>query len=165
MIKSILFLIISLLLTAALAGAMDRVEDPKTCRQCGMDRTTFAHSRMLLEYVDESSSGVCSLHCAALELHHNNNKQLSALMVADYTTKKLLDAKSAVWVVGGRKAGVMTAQPKWAFAGIEDARKFMKEHGGSFSTFDQAKGYAINEVMEQAAEELAVERELLREQQ
>jgi nitrous oxide reductase accessory protein NosL len=160
-----IILLLVLLLIAALAGATDTVEDPKNCKQCGMDRIIFAHSRMLLEYVDGSISGVCSLHCAALELHHNNSKQLSALMVADYTTKKLLNAKSAAWVVGGSKAGVMTAVAKWAFAGMEEAQNFIKNNGGSVKSFEQAKESATTEMLKLLTEEQDVEREILREQQ
>jgi nitrous oxide reductase accessory protein NosL len=86
-------------------------------------------------------------------------------MVADYTTKKLLNAKSAVWVVGGSKAGVMTAVAKWAFAGMEEAQSFIKNNGGSVKSFEQAKESATTEVLKLLAEEQDVEREILREQQ
>ncbi len=36
-------------------------------------------------------------------------------MVADYGTKKLIDAEKAIWVVGGSVQGVMTRNAKWAF--------------------------------------------------
>ena len=37
------------------------------CLYCGMDRQKFAHSRILIEYEDDSE-GFCSLHCAAINL-------------------------------------------------------------------------------------------------
>jgi copper chaperone NosL len=157
----VLWLISFLLLTVAFAAARDAVEDPKTCKLCGMQRTIFAHSRMLIVYGDGTTSGVCSLHCAAEELHHTRDKQIRTLMVADYSTRKLLDARKAAWVVGGRKTGVMTALAKWAFAGPEDARRFVDENGGTMSTFDQAMNAATREVMDQIAEERAVENEIL----
>ena len=86
-------------------------------------------------------------------------------MVADYATKELLDAKTATWVVGGKKRGVMTALAKWAFAREEDARRFVEENGGMVSSFGQAMESATLEVMDQAAEERAAEGELLRELQ
>jgi nitrous oxide reductase accessory protein NosL len=86
-------------------------------------------------------------------------------MVANYATKELLDAKTATWVVGGKKKGVMTALAKWAFARVEDARRFVEENGGIVSSFGQAMESATLEVMDQAAEERAAEGELLRELQ
>jgi len=161
----IMFLFMSLLLTAASAGAMDTVEGPTSCTQCSMNRTAFAQSRMLIVYADGSTVGVCSLHCAAAELQQSGAKQVGSLMVADYATKELLDAKTATWVVGGKKQGVMTALAKWAFAREEDARRFVEENGGMVSSFGQAMESATLEVMDQAAEEKAAESELLRELQ
>lgn len=162
--KRILFLLILiLLLISVLAVAMDSVESPKNCKQCGMDRTMFARSRMLILYADGVAVGVCSIHCAAAELRYNTVKSVGSLMVADYSTKKLIDARKAVWVVGGSKKGVMTAHAKWAFEGAEDARKFVEENGGTVNSFDRAMNAATMEVAEQAAEERDVEREILRE--
>ena len=159
----VLLLIISLLLTASFAGAMDTVEGPTSCKQCGMNRTAFARSRMLIIYVDKTIVGVCSLHCAAAELQHNRIKQVGSLMVADYSTKELIDANKAIWVVGGKKEGVMTALAKWAFARQEEARRFVEENVGIVKSFEQAMKSATMEVMDQAAEERAAESELLRE--
>jgi nitrous oxide reductase accessory protein NosL len=128
------------------AGAADGVENPKSCKQCGMDRTVFTRSRMLIVYADGTTVGVCSLHCAAAEMRQNRDKQVKSLMVADYTTKELIDAKTAIWVVGGNKQGVMTSLPKWAFARGEDAQKFVKENGGKISSFDETMKAAKDEV-------------------
>jgi nitrous oxide reductase accessory protein NosL len=159
--KNIIILsFITLLLTTAFSGAMESVENPKTCTQCGMDRTMFAHSRMLVMYADKTTVGVCSLHCAAAELNHNRDKQVTSLMVADYSTKELMDARTAVWVVGGNKKGVMTAVAKWAFNREEDALKFTKGNGGIINSFDQVMNSADKELLDQAAEESTILREL-----
>jgi nitrous oxide reductase accessory protein NosL len=157
-------LLLFLSLSPSGADAVDTVEGPKTCQSCGMDRTAFAQSRMLIRYADGTTVGVCSLHCAAEEIEHDRAKQVSALMVADYLTKELLDAKTATWVVGGKKNGVMTALAKWAFARAEDAQRFSEENGGRVSSFGQAMNSATQEVMALAAEERAVAREMSREQ-
>jgi len=161
----VLFLIMSLLLAASSAGALDAVEAPTSCKQCNMNRTAYAHSRMLIVYADGSTVGVCSLHCAAAELQQNRDKPVRSLMVADYSTKELLDARKAYWIVGGKKKGVMTALAKWAFAREGDARRFVEEQGGIVNSFEQAMKSATMEVMDQAAEERAAESELLRELQ
>ncbi len=139
--------------SAFAAGAADGVEGPKSCKQCGMDRTVFDRSRMLIVYADGTSVGVCSLHCAAAEMKQNRDKQVKSLMVADYTTKELIDARTATWVVGGKKEGVMTSLPKWAFAREEDAQKFVKENGGEVTPFDKVMKAAEAEVSEDATDD------------
>ncbi|HWR59667.1 MAG TPA: nitrous oxide reductase accessory protein NosL [Thermodesulfovibrionales bacterium] len=128
------------------AGATDTVESPKVCKQCGMDRTSFARSRMLIIYADGTTSGVCSIHCAAVEMKQNKDRQVKALMVADYGTKELIDAKAATWVVGGKKQGVMTSTPKWAFARELDAKEFVRENGGQMTYFDNVMKGAGEEI-------------------
>ncbi|KAB0670427.1 NosL family protein [Oryzomonas sagensis] len=156
----IVFLMLILLSTFVLAGVPDTVEGPKACKRCGMDRTAFARSRMLVMYADGTTVGVCSLHCAVEEMQRNRGKQVRSLMVADYTTKKLVDVTTAIWVVGGKKQGVMTALPTWAFARMEGARSFIGENGGTTSSFDGVLNSALREVQAQAAEERAVVREI-----
>jgi nitrous oxide reductase accessory protein NosL len=130
------------------AESADAVENPKHCEVCGMDRSTFAQSRMLIEYADGIVVGVCSMHCAAAELKRHGGKEVKSLLVADYETKKLIDAKTAVWVIGGNREGVMTSLPKWAFAKEEDARKFISENGGKLASFDEAMRAAEDELKE-----------------
>jgi hypothetical protein len=113
-----------------------------------MDRTVFDRSRMLIVYADGTTVGVCSLHCAAAEMKQNKDKQVKSLMVADYVTKELIDARAATWVVGGKVEGVMTSTPKWAFAGKDEAQKFVQENGGEVTTFDLAMKAADEEVGE-----------------
>lgn len=81
-------------------------------------------------------------------------------MVADYSTKELMDARTAVWVVGGTIKGVMTAVAKWAFNREEDALKFIKENGGIITSFDQVMNSADKELLDQAAEERTILHEL-----
>ncbi len=144
--KKILILWLFCLLTlSAAAIAAEKSEGIRSCKQCGMDRVTFAHSRMLIVYVDNSSTGTCSLNCAVNELKENRSKKVKALMVADYGTKELTDAGSATWVLGGKKPGVMTSLAKWAFARNEDAQRFVKENGGKATTFGEALDLALKE--------------------
>jgi nitrous oxide reductase accessory protein NosL len=110
-----------------------------------MDRVVFAHGRMLINFADGTSVGTCSLNCVAVEMMANKEKKVQSLKVADYTTKKLVDARTAVWVIGGSKDGIMTSVPKWAFAGKADAEKFVKENGGRITDFDEALNMALRE--------------------
>lgn len=114
------------------------VEQPDDCYYCGMNRTAFAHSRTLIEYEDGTVFGGCSINCAVIDLEKNPAKKVKRLAVADYSSKKLIDARTAVWVIGGSRKGVMTRNPKWAFAGKKEADAFVKEFGGIVATYDQA---------------------------
>jgi nitrous oxide reductase accessory protein NosL len=149
---ALLFFAFSIILPLNVPSALaaDVVEAPKACKLCGMDRTAFARSRMLITYADGTAAGVCSIHCAAAELKQNKDKQVKALMVADYTTKELIDAKAATWVIGGKEPGVMTSVAKWAFAKEKDALEFMRANGGEKTSFDQAMKAATEEVGEKS---------------
>ncbi len=127
------------------AGATD-TQKPKHCKVCGMDLNVSAQSRMQIVYADGTAVEVCSIHCTALELKQNKDKQVKSLMVADYVTKELIDARTATWVVGGRKEGVMTSLPKWAFAKEKDAQEFVKEDGGEVTSFDRVMKAAEMEI-------------------
>ena len=114
------------------------VKEMPACIHCGMDREMFAHSRMLIEYNDGTKIGLCSLHCAAVDLALNLDKTPSAIRVGDYGKKELIDAEKAFWVIGGSKPGVMTKNAKWAFADKADAEAFMQANGGRLGSFDDA---------------------------
>jgi nitrous oxide reductase accessory protein NosL len=123
-------------------------ENHKHCKICDMDLADYGRSRMIITYTDGTTIDVCSIHCAALEVKQNGNRQVKSLMVADYVSKELIDAKSAIWVIGGNKPGGMNVTPKWAFSTEADAQKFMNENGGKIDSFDEAMKSAESEVAE-----------------
>jgi nitrous oxide reductase accessory protein NosL len=104
-----LFVVLAVfLLSGTLAFAQEDIHKHPSCPLCGMDRAKFSQSRMLIEYEDGTSFGACSLHCAAVELATNVDKTPKMIWVADYNSKRLIDAEKAVWIIGGSKSGVMT---------------------------------------------------------
>ena len=109
-----------------------------SCPLCGMDRQQYGHSRMLIKYAEGKATGTCSIHCTASEISVNRDKTVVSMLVGDYHTKKLIEAKKAFWVIGGGKPGVMTKRAKWAFYQKRDAEEFVKENGGRLGTFDEA---------------------------
>jgi copper chaperone NosL len=117
--------------------AQDDIKQSQNCKYCGMDRQKFDFSRLLIEYDDGTSTGVCSLHCAAVELALNIDKTPKVIKVGDFGTKSLIDAEKAFWVIGGTKAGVMTKRGKWAFEKKDDAEAFIKTNGGALTSFDE----------------------------
>lgn len=130
---------------AAVESIHADVKAHQSCPHCGMDRGKFAHSRMLITYSDGSSAGVCSIHCAAIELKAGKGKTVTVVEVADLNSKKLVDAEKAAWVIGGSRKGVMTRTPKWAFAKKDDAAAFVGTNGGKPATYKEALTLAGNE--------------------
>jgi nitrous oxide reductase accessory protein NosL len=154
--SSLLLAVVFCLLTATLLWALGSdVKEFPSCKYCGMNRETFAHSRMLTEYTEGSREGTCSLHCAAVDLALNLDKAPRAILVGDYGTKDLIDAETATWVIGGKKPGVMTKNAKWAFASKQGAEAFQKENGGRLAGFDEA--------LEEAYKDLAGDTKMIRE--
>jgi copper chaperone NosL len=155
--RSIVFTVILALslLLVGIAIAHDDVKKHPSCKYCGMDREMFSYSRVFIEYDDGTTEGACSIHCAAIDLALNIDKTPKAILVGDYSTKKLIDAEKALWVIGGSKSGVMTKRAKWAFEKKDDAEKFIKENGGNLATFD--------EVMKAAYEDMYHDTKMIRE--
>jgi copper chaperone NosL len=130
----------------ALAQTQADIQKHPGCKYCGMNRETFAHSRMLIDYDDGSAVGTCSIHCVAVDLALNIDKTPRGMMVGDYGTKNLIDGEKAFWVIGGNKPGVMSRRAKWAFEKKEDGEKFIKENGGAIATFEDAMKAAYEDM-------------------
>jgi len=142
------FLLVTMLLSSntVLAGGTQKdIDDHRSCGYCGMDRKAYGFSRMLVQYEDGTVVGTCSLHCAVVELDANPGKTVKILLVADRDSRTLLDAEKAIWVMGGKKRGVMTEQPKWAFQSKEGAEAFIKANGGKIVTWAEAVAAAREE--------------------
>ncbi|MBK5275390.1 MAG: nitrous oxide reductase accessory protein NosL [Desulfuromonadales bacterium] len=136
--KKLWIAVVLILSFATVCLAADKVEAPAECKHCGMDRTKFGHNRMIVTYEDGSSAGTCSLNCIVTDMKAAKGKVVKSYQVADYNSKKLIDAKTAAWVIGGSKRGVMTPVAKWAFADKKDADAFIKQNGGKPASFDEA---------------------------
>jgi nitrous oxide reductase accessory protein NosL len=121
-----------------IAEAHEDIDKHRSCLHCGMDRKAFGYSRVLIQYEDNTEVGVCSLHCAAVELKENKNRKVKLILVADRTTHVLIPAEKATWVIGGSKPGVMFKTGTWAFEKKVDAEAFIKSYGGSLATFEEA---------------------------
>jgi len=134
--------------SAVCLAADTKVEAPADCKHCGMNRTQFAQSRMVVTYQD-GSTGTCSINCVVVDMKANKGKEVKSFQVGDYDSKKLIDAKTATWVIGGKKKGVMTPVAKWAFAEKSGAEKFIKTTGGKLATFDDVLKATEKELADQ----------------
>lgn len=144
----IVFVILAMVLfcmARTIVFAQDDINNHRSCVNCGMDRKAYGFSRMLIQYEDGSALGVCSLHCAVVELDANPGRKVKELLVADRDFRTLINAEQANWVMGGGKRGVMTQQPKWAFQSKDGAAAFIKANGGKLVTWAEALAAAREE--------------------
>jgi nitrous oxide reductase accessory protein NosL len=119
-----------------------------TCHYCGMNRSKFGYSWIVIERDNTPPTGVCSVHCAAIDLALNSGKPASRITVGDYNTEKQIDADKAFWVIGGDRVGVMTSRAKWAFETKEGADNFIRKHGGRAATFSESLKAAFEDMYE-----------------
>ncbi len=112
------------------------------CPYCGMDRRQFHHTRMLVQYSDDLPDAACSLHCAAVGLSLNIDREPKAIWVADNAAtaepKPLIDAEKATFLIGSKQPGVMTASSKVAYGSDAAAKAAQAAHGGELGNFDKA---------------------------
>lgn len=127
---------------------MPDVKNYPECKYCGMSRKEYAQSRVLIEYQDGRVVGTCSVHCLAIDMALQTANSPKAIMVGDYDSKKLIDAETAFWVLGGGKAGVMSIRGKWAFEERVGAENFIKANGGKLATFDEVTKAAFEDMYE-----------------
>ena len=103
------------------------------CPNCGMHLVKFyktSHTHENHQY--------CSIHC----LYEATQGTIpSDAKVVDVTSLKLVEAKSAFYVVGSNVRGTMSKTSSYAFALEKDAQAFMSQNGGRIVSFDEA--YAI----------------------
>jgi nitrous oxide reductase accessory protein NosL len=120
----------------------DELKKYPKCPYCGMDRTQFHHSRHLVQYTDNLVDGTCSIHCLAISLALNIDREPKALWAADFgaadALKPLLDVDKATYLVGSGLPGVMTGRSKKAFATPEAAKAAQAKHGGETGDFGHA---------------------------
>jgi nitrous oxide reductase accessory protein NosL len=128
--------LVSIAVAAVVAG--NDIDEHRSCSYCGMDRKVYGYSRMMVIYGNGSRVGVCSLHCAVTEMNEHKGNTVMSLLVADRNSHELIEAEKAFWVMGGSKRGVMTQNPKWAFATKEAAQSFVKSYGGKIVSWDAA---------------------------
>jgi nitrous oxide reductase accessory protein NosL len=123
------------LIAGATAFAQEDISEHRNCAHCGMDRKAYGYSRMLIVYDNGPKVGVCSLHCAVVDLEANRERRVKSLLVADRDTRSLINAETAAWVMGGKKRGVMTQRPKWAFSDKTAAQAFIDANGGTIASW------------------------------
>lgn len=121
----------------------DELKKYPKCPYCGMDRREYHHARHLVQYSDDLVDGVCSIHCLAISLAVNLDREPKAIYAADNASgaevKPLIDVDKAVYLIGGTQKGVMTMRGKFAYDGNSDAiHTALAKFGGSSGDFAAA---------------------------
>jgi nitrous oxide reductase accessory protein NosL len=129
---------IFLTISVAVIAAENDIDGYRSCSQCGMDRKAYGYSRMMVTFENDTRVGVCSLHCAVIAMNDRKERAATSLWVADRNSRVLINPEEAFWVVGGSKKGVMTQNPKWAFATKEAAQSFVTSYGGTLTNWETA---------------------------
>ena len=120
------------------------------CNVCGMHLTKFYKTSHATEFKNGHKEQYCSLHCQA-KIHTNFEDKIKTIQVVDTNSLKLIDAKTATYVVGSSKKGTMSPVSKYAFSTIEQAKEFKAKFGGEIKTFDEALKIAKDSMFDDMA--------------
>lgn len=125
------------------ANPLDRELDKYgKCPYCGMDRKEHHRARMLVQYSDDLVDGVCSIHCLALSLGVNIDREPKAIWGPDYGSaaepRPLLPVDKLTYLIGADLKHAMTKRSKHSFASADVAKEFQAKHGGTLGNFDEA---------------------------
>lgn len=112
------------------------------CPYCGMNRREHHRTRMLVQYSDDLSDGVCSIHCLSLSLGLNIDREPKHIWGPDYASHQepapLLTVDQLTYLVGAELRHAMTKRSKHSFSSSEIAGEFQSRHGGTLARFDDA---------------------------
>ena len=112
------------------------------CPYCGMDRKEHHRTRMLVHYSDDLADGTCSIHCLALSLGVNVDREPKAIWGPDYgggaEPRPMVPVEKLTYLIGADMKHVMTRKSKHSFASLDVAKEFQAKHGGTFGDFEEA---------------------------
>lgn len=86
-------------------------------------------------FADGTKKQYCSIACLGSDMKEYKIKEVD---VVDAHTQKVINAKTAHYVIDSDVKGTMSKRSKLAFSSEADAASFMKEHGGKLIDFTQA---------------------------
>jgi copper chaperone NosL len=112
------------------------------CPYCGMDRKEHHRTRMLVQYSDDLADGTCSIHCLALSLGVNVDREPKMIWGPDFGAtaepRPLLPVEKLTYLIGADMKHVMTKKSKHSFASADVAKEFQAKHGGTLGDFNEA---------------------------
>lgn len=118
------------------------IEKYQKCPYCGMDRKEHNKTRMLVQYSDDLADGVCSIHCLALSLSLNIDREPKGIWGPDFGStvepRPLLPVDGLTYLIGADLKHAMTKKSKHSFASADVAKEFQAKHGGTLGNFNEA---------------------------
>ncbi len=122
------------------------------CPYCGMDRREHHRARMLVQYSDDLTDGVCSIHCLAISLSLNIDREPKNIWGTDYGSeadpRPLHPVDKLTYLIGADLKHAMTKRSKHSFASKEVLEQFKTKHGGTPGNFDEALKQAYLDMAE-----------------
>jgi nitrous oxide reductase accessory protein NosL len=128
-----------------------QADEQKWCPLCSMNLKMFWKTSHWLTFSDGTKTGYCSIHCASVA-YQERAADIDRWEVVDYDTEKLIDARKAHFLIGSDLPGTMTPVSKLAFASVDVANRYQKEHGGTIGTLDDA----LKQALEGRGEDMAL---------
>lgn len=122
------------------------------CPVCGMNIEAFYKTSHASKIHNHKDRQYCSIRCLALDMQEHKI-DINSIKAVDVKTQKLIDAKSAFYVVDSDVQGTMSKVSKLAFSDKEAAEDFNIEHGGKIVDFATA--------LKMAQESLALDIEMI----
>jgi copper chaperone NosL len=120
-----------------------------------MDRKKFHHSRMVVHYSDDLADGTCSIHCAAISLSLNVDREPKAIYAADNASTAevmpLVEVGKATFLIGSQIKGVMTKRSKVAYSDAKALKAAQAANGGEAGNFDAALLAAYTDMAQDVA--------------
>jgi nitrous oxide reductase accessory protein NosL len=113
------------------------------CPYCGMNRKEHHATRMLVQYSDDLVDGVCSIHCLAISLSLNIDRDPKQILGPDFAAtqldpRPLRSVEQLTYLIGAELKHAMTKRSKHSFAEQSIAKEYQAKHGGSFGDFNEA---------------------------
>lgn len=120
----------------------NELEKYAKCPYCGMDRKEHHRTRMLVQYSDDLVDGTCSIHCLALSLSVNIDREPKMIWGPDFAAaaepRPMVPVESLSYLIGADIKHVMTKKSKHSFASADVAKEFQAKHGGTLGNFNDA---------------------------
>lgn len=112
------------------------------CPYCGMDRKEHHRTRMLVQYSDDLVDGICSIHCLALSLSLNIDREPKKIWGPDYAVTApfapMIEVEKLQYLIGADLKHAMTRRSKHSFASADVLKEFQSKHGGTPGDFNAA---------------------------
>jgi len=106
------------------------------CPVCGMHIKKFYKTSHAIVYKDGTKKHFCSMVCLKKAM---KGADIKDIYVADASSGKMINVKSATYVIGSDVPSTMGAKKsKIAFSSKADALAFQKKHGGEIGDFNKA---------------------------